>query len=67
VVNIFRKCLIWALFFLVGFPMSLAARKLFGPDSENMYAWPDKYFFSGTMMLFFSMIQPLALAALAEV
>ena len=58
---------IWVGFFGVSFPISLMARKLLGSDSENMYTWPEKYFFSGTMMIFFSMLQPLTLAAFAEV
>jgi hypothetical protein len=55
VANILAKVLIWAGFFGITYPISLVARRLLGSDSENMYAWPDKYFFSGTMMIFFTM------------
>ena len=67
VANILAKIFIWAGFFGITFPISLIARRLLGSDSENMYAWPDKYFFSGTMMIFFTMQQPLTLAAFAEI
>ncbi len=67
VVNVFKKGIIWLAFFVIGLPLSFAGRKLFGQDSDNMYSWPNKYFFSGTMMLFFAMLQPLALASFAEV
>ena len=67
VANILGKLFIWAGFFGITLPLSLVARKLLGSDSENMYAWPDKYFFSGTMMIFFTMHQPLCLAAFAEI
>lgn len=56
VVNIFNKAILWVLFFGIGFPLSLVGRKLFGKDSDNLYSWPDKYFFSGTMLMFFSML-----------
>jgi hypothetical protein len=55
VANVFCKILIWALFFGITLPISIIARRLFGQDSENMFTWPDKYLFSGTMMIFFAM------------
>lgn len=67
VANILGKLFMWGGFFGVTFPISLVARRLLGSDSENMYAWPSKYFFSGTMMIFFTMQQPLTLSAFAEI
>ncbi len=66
-VNSLRKLYFLGAYFAIGYPMALLARRLFGQDSDNMYAWPDKYWFSGTMMVFFSMVQPLAFAAMAEI
>ena len=67
VANILGKLFMWGGFFGVTFPISLVARRLLGTDSKNMYAWPSKYFFSGTMMIFFTKQQPLTLAAFAEI
>jgi hypothetical protein len=57
----------WGFYFLIFFPFSWVTKRLFRQDSDNLYVWPDKFFFSGTMLLFFTMLQPLTMAALAEV
>jgi hypothetical protein len=67
VVNSLRKLYFLGAYFVIGYPVALVARSLFGQDSDNMYAWPEKYWFSGTMMVFFFMVQPLAFAAMAEI
>ena len=66
-ITTFRKILFWLCYFLVLLPVSLLTKRLFGEDSDNLYSWPDKFFFSGTMTLFFIQIQPFVMAGLAEV
>ena len=66
-ITAFRKILFWLCYFLALLPLSLLARRLFGEDSDNLHSWPDKFFFSGTMTLFFSQVQPFVMAGLAEV
>ena len=66
-VNSLRKLYFLGAYLVIGYPVALVARRLFGQDSDNMYTWLEKYWFSGTMMIFFSMVQPLAFAALAEI
>ena len=34
-------------YFAIGYPVALMARLLFGQDSDNVYAWPDKYWVEG--------------------
>ena len=53
-VNNFRKILFCTIYFLILLPISLIARKLFGKDSDTINSWPDKYFFSGTTILFYA-------------
>ncbi len=67
IANTLGKMFIWAGFFGLTLPVSLIARRLLGADSENMHTWPEKYFFSGTMIIFFAMQQPLCLAVFAEI
>ena len=53
-INIFRKFIFWMLYFILLLPISLICRRLLGKDSDIMKYWPDKIFFSGTTMIFFS-------------
>eukprot|EP00347_Sterkiella_histriomuscorum_P004310 403360935 len=67
VYNVFRKIVLWLAYFFVLLPFAGLGRKLFGEDSDIFQIWPDKFFFSGTMIIFFAQIQPLTLASLAEI
>lgn len=65
--NIFRKIILWLVYFFVLYPLSGLLKMIFGLKSDALAAWPDKYFFSGTMIIFFSMIQPMLVPAIAEI
>lgn len=54
VYNLFRKIFLWLLYFFVLLPLSMVTKKLLGEDSDTFQTWPDKFFFSGTMILFFA-------------
>ncbi|CDW81534.1 UNKNOWN [Stylonychia lemnae] len=65
--NIFRKIMFWLIYFFVILPLSVILKRIFGDDSEVFNVWPDKFFFSGTMIIFFMQLQAFMMPAIAEI